>query len=229
MSKLQLKNITLLSYNCVDPLQSVKALLYSSKDIDFGRIVLVCNNRPDNLPSHIDFVETKRTTHAEASQFSYTELPNIIDTEYMLAIHADGFIINPHLWLNEFLDYDYIGAPWKPGFTSRPNPNRVGNGGFVLKSNKFIQLTRNVKWLGYHEDDELTNVYYNYFTRQGCKYAPVEVAMKFSLESKIPECKYDLNNCFGFHGAGNPKDICVHDGEYQQFQDKIKLLDTIEL
>ena len=24
----------------------------------------------------------------------------------------DGHIVNPHLWTNEFLKYDYIGAPW---------------------------------------------------------------------------------------------------------------------
>ena len=53
--------------------------------------------------------------------------------------------------------------------------------------------------------------------------------MKFSLESKIPECEYNLNNCFGFHGRGYPKNVCDHDGEYMQFQDKQKLLETIEI
>jgi len=53
--------------------------------------------------------------------------------------------------------------------------------------------------------------------------------MKFSLESKIPECDFNLNNCFGFHGKGRPEDVQVHDGYYHQFQEKIKLLDTIEI
>jgi len=131
MSNLQLKNITLLSYNCVNPTQSIKALLYSSKHIDFAKIILISNQKPDNLPNNITFVKTELKTHLEGSKFTYTELPNIIDTEYYIGIHDDGFIINPHLWREEFLEYDYIGAPWK----WEGRINRVGNGGFVLKSN----------------------------------------------------------------------------------------------
>jgi len=221
--KKQLTNITLFSYNCVDPIQSVKALLYSSKEIDFAEMILMSNKKPDNLPDNIKFVHTNNVTHSDASNVAYDVLPDLITTDYFLSIHDDGFVINPHLWDDNFLNYDYIGAPWK----NYGQINRVGNGGFVLKSNKFIQLTRYIKHLGKHDDGELTNDYYDYFTSNGCRYAPVEVAMKFSLESKIPECNYNLDNCFGFHGRGNPDTVSVHDGEYQQFQEKCKLLDEV--
>lgn len=224
MSKFKLKNITLLSLNCVDPIQSAKALLYSSKDIEFADMILVSNKKPDNLPSNIKFFETQNATHSDSFKFAYEELPNLINTEFYLSIHDDGFIINPDLWDDNFLNYDYIGAPWKD-YGQR---NRVGNGGFVLKSNKFIQLTKNIKHLGGHDDGELTNTYYDYFTSNGCTYAPVEVAMRFSLESKISECQYSLENCFGFHGRGIPTND-VHDGEYHQFQEKVKLLETIKI
>ena len=229
MNKLQLKNITLLSYNCVNPIQSVKALLYSSKDIDFAELILVSNKKPEKLPSNISFIETKYTSYEETSLFTYKNLPDIIRTDYMLSIHDDGFVINPHLWRDEFLEYDYIGAPWKESPNNLGRINRVGNGGFCLKSFKFIQLTRPLKSLGLCDDGELTNWYYKYFIQNNCKYASVEVAMKFSLESRIPECEYNLNNCFGFHGKGNPESIDVHDGFYHQFQEKCKLLDTIEI
>jgi hypothetical protein len=225
MNKLQLKNVTLYSYNCVNPINSIKALLYSSKDIDFAKIILISNTKPEKIPSNIEFVKTEYISHKESSMFTYTTLPNIIDTDYCLGIHDDGFVINPQLWRKEFFDYDYIGAPWK----WEGRRNRVGNGGFVLKSNKFVQLTKNLKFLGYCDDGELTNMYYDYFIQNGCKYAPVEIAMKFSLESKIPECDFDLNKSFGFHGKGNPRDTQVHDGFYEQFQEKCKLLDTIEI
>jgi hypothetical protein len=224
-NKIQLKNISLVSLNCINPIQSIKALLYSSKHIDFGEIILISNVKPDALPSSINFIKTNVNSHDDASAFTYTELPKIINNEYMLGIHDDGFVINPHLWNDEFLNYDYIGAPWK----NYGQLNRVGNGGFVLKSKKFIELTKYLKPLGGHEDGELTNQYYNYFMSNGCRYASVELAMTFSLESKITECSYDLNNCFGFHGRGNPKDITVHDGFYEQFQEKNKLLDTVEI
>jgi hypothetical protein len=227
--KRQLKNITLLSLNPVNPIQSAKALLYSSREIEFAEMVLVANEKPSNLPSSIKFVKTEARTHRDTSVFTYIELPDLINTEYCLQVHDDGFVTNPHLWTDEFLKYDYIGAPWKPDCFGDGMPNRVGNGGFVLKSNKFIQLTRNLRYLGGHDDVELSINYYNYFISQGCKYAPVELAMRFSLESKIPDCEYNLDNCFGFHGRGHPSLTCVHDGEYQQFQDKCKLLETIEL
>lgn len=225
MKKKQLKNVTLLSLNLHNPIQAAKALVYSSREIDFGRIVLIAREKPDNLPKNIEFIKTDMDGREEASLFSYQVLPDLLKTDYMLGIHDDGFIINPHLWDDEFLKYDYIGAPWK----NYGQINRVGNGGFVLKSNKFVQLTRNLKYLGKHEDGELTNDYYHHFVRCGCKYAPLSVAMRFSLESRIPECEYNLDKCFGFHGRGNPKDVTVHDGHYHQFQEKCKLLDSIEL
>jgi hypothetical protein len=34
------------------------------------------------------------------------------DTEFAILVHEDGFIVNPECWSDEFLKYDYIGAPW---------------------------------------------------------------------------------------------------------------------
>lgn len=225
MTKLQLKNISLISFNCVDPIRSAKALLYSSKHIDFAKMILVSNKKPVQLPSNIEFVETDAKTHKDSCQWTYTGLPYLVDTDYCLFIHDDGFVINPHLWNPEWLQYDYIGAPWK----NFGQINRVGNGGFCLRSRKFFELMKRIEYRGTHCDTELTNDYYQYFIQNGCRYAPVEVAMKFSLESRIFECEYDINNCFGFHGRGMPETISVHDGYYQQFQDKCKLLDGVEI
>ena len=218
---MKLHEITAISYNCVDPIESIKALLYSSREIEFGRMILISNEKPDCLPKNIEFVPTSGTTHADSCSLAYDILPDLVETDYYLGIHSDGFVINPHLWEDEFFNYDYIGAPWK----DEGQRNRVGNGGFVLKSNKFVQLTRYIKHLGKHDDGELTNDYYDYFTQNGCKYAPVEVAARFSLESKILECEYNLDNSFGFHGRGIVD--AVHDGEGQQFKDRIKLLEQV--
>lgn len=222
---INLKKVTLLSFNCVDPVRSIKALLYSAKKINFAEMILVSDVKPKKIPSSIKYIHTDANTHKKACEWTYTVLPQIIKTEYYLGIHDDGFVINPHLWDDNWFNYDYIGAPWK-NFGQK---NRVGNGGFVFKSNRFIQLTRNLSYKGTHDDGELTNDYYDFFTKCGCKYAPVEIAMKFSLESKIPECEYNLENCFGFHGRGNPINTSVHDGYYHQFQEKCKLLDEVEI
>jgi hypothetical protein len=219
----QLKNIDLISINCVNPEQSVKALLYSSKDIEFGSIKLLAHYKPDNCPDHIEFHNIGNQTHDSINSFMVFELVKYVNNDYCITIHDDGFIINPHLWDDEWFEYDYIGAPWPLEATWCPN-NRVGNGGFVLKSKKFLDLALNLPINNQHDDIYVTNTHYDYFISNGCKYAPVDVAMNFSLESKIPECEYNLDNCFGFHGKG---DAWIFQGEGQQFKDKIKLLKTI--
>lgn len=223
MNKLyNLDNTTILCGNWVDPNIGVKALKYSMKDIKFKRAIIFSHIEPTNLTPEIEFIQTEKFNHELSSQFGLHKLPDYIDTEFCLSIHDDGFIINPHLWKDEFFEYDYIGAPWVPG----PWP-RVGNGGFCLKSKKLLNLTKNIPWYpGDHDDTSICQGHQAHFISNGCLYAPVEVAMTFSLESKIPECEYNLNNCFGFHGKGIVWG--VHFGEGQQFKDRIKLLDTID-
>jgi hypothetical protein len=46
------------------------------------------------------------------SHFIVKELDAYVETEYVLVIQYDGFILNPEAWTDEFLKYDYVGAPW---------------------------------------------------------------------------------------------------------------------
>lgn len=211
---IKLKNIELISINCVVPENSVKALLYSSKHIEFSKIKLLSHYKPTNLQKNIEFIKIDKQTHESMNVFSIKELPKYLSEEYVLSIHDDGFIINPNLWTDEFLKYDYIGAPW-PSLHWCPR-NRVGNGGFVLKSRKFYKLEEKINLIHGHNDVLVTNEYYDYFTQNGCKYAPLEVACKFSLELPIPECDYNLKNTFGFHGKLT-----------EQSKNCVKLLDNI--
>jgi hypothetical protein len=212
---IQLKQIDLISINCVDPEESVKALLYSSREIEFGSIKLFAHYKPVNFPDHFEYIEVEKLTHETINWFSLNTLPTYIHNDYMLSIHSDGFIINPHLWTNEFLKYDYIGAPWPLGLPWCER-NRVGNGGFVLKSKKFLELERTLPHTNQHNDTYVTNVHYDYFVQNGCKYAPVYTAAKFSLEHSIPEFDYNLDNTFGFHGKLHTQSL-----------DKIKLLESL--
>lgn len=218
---IKLDRVTLIDINSVDPEISVKSLLYSIKDIEFSRVILFSHRKPHNLQKPIEYIEINKINSLEDySRFCIEELTKYIDTDFVINCQNDGFIINPHLWTDEFLEYDYIGAPWAPN-TEWAKVNRVGNGGFCLKSKKFLDLCSNIEYRGGHDDVVVTNEYYNYFTKFGIKYAPVEVAMKFSLEMKIPECEYNLNNCFGFHGKG----ISWHHlGEGEMFKEKLNLI-----
>lgn len=195
---LELKNVDLVAFNCLNPEQSVKALLYSSEQINFASVKLFSHYKPKNITSKIEYIEIPKFDHISLGGFIINQSNNYIHSDYMISIHADGFIINPNLWTDEFLKYDYIGAPWPP--LEWCSKNRVGNDGFVLKSKKFRNIEQIIPFENNHIDVLITNTYHDLFKTYGCKYAPIEVAYKFSLEHEIPECEYNLNNTFGFHG-----------------------------
>lgn len=219
---LELNNVTLLAIDCRQPEMACRALQYSAREISFGEVLLftsaefACQGITTRSIEQISDL-------AGYSRFCLKELVRHISTDFILTVQADGFVINPHLWCEEFLEYDYIGAPW-PASAPWCTRSRVGNGGFSLRSRRFMELAAQLDDDFRHEDVLLTNTCYDYFVSNGCRYAPVEVAMRFALESKIPECDYDLNNCFGFHGKG---DAFYHCGEGQQFKERINLLNFL--
>ena len=135
----------------------------------------------------------------------------------ILLIQTDGFVIFPHQWDDSWLEYDYIGAPWPvaEGCYLDPweNPQRVGNGGFCLMSKKLLSVPDKVEvpWeindsdfykmpegvRNYHGDGNVCCHNRHIYVEQGCKFAPLEVAVKFSQETRLPEC--DGIVPFGFH------------------------------
>lgn len=224
--KLQLKNVTILCLDGVNPNDGLKALLYSMKDIDFAKATIISHKSPDNIPDNVQFCQIEPLTHDDVSPWMLHELYKYIDTDHCLTIHSDGFVINPRLWDNDFLKYDYIGSPWSHTIPYYGQKYRVGNGGFSLRSKKLINLCRNIPSTG-HEDANISIRWRDALENHGCKFAPVDVAMRFSLEESIPECPFDLNLCFGFHGRGTSELRSQEDN--QQLLDKIKLLDSVQL
>lgn len=134
------------------------------------------------------------------------QLDQIIDTDFVLLVQSDGYIINPKLWDDKFLDFDYIGAPW-------PWHNIVGNGGFSLRSKKFIKTSANLTYIKDHpeyelcpEDNFLCLPTYcrAHFIRHGCRFADVLTGLRFSFEHPLAiNPTHKITNSFGFHGKHN--------------------------
>lgn len=128
------------------------------------------------------------------------ELHNYIDTEFAMLIHADGYVINPASWKDEFLHYDYIGAPWplpKDEYSYRTETGeiiRVGNS-VSLRSRKLLDLPRQLglEWKPYYgntNEDGFLCVHNRAILRgEGIRFAPIEVAKYFSKEHEIEENK----------------------------------------
>jgi hypothetical protein len=126
------------------------------------------------------------------SRFMIKELDRYVDTGFALIVQYDGFVLNGACWSEQFLEYDYVGAPWAgaDGMT-------VGNGGFSLRSKKLLRASQDPQIEQLHpEDIALCRTYRPLLEgRHGVRFAPAEVARRFSFES-LPAAE----PTFGFHG-----------------------------
>lgn len=128
-------------------------------------------------------------------------IPHLNDESHVLTISWDGFIVNPNAWKDYFLEFDYIGAPW----VEKASPilaGYCGNGGFCLKSRKFLEVQDSIEEfrqytpaIDRYEDVTLSFKFRNRFEALGCSYAPVFVGHEFSTEHG----DYDKHKSFGFH------------------------------
>lgn len=206
--KLQLPNVTLIAVACVRVESTIKALKYSMQGIDFGAVKLLTSIEVTD-----DLVDVIKIEHLDYNAFNYFvvyEMWKYVDTSHALRIEDDGFVVHSDSWRDDFLEYDYIGAPWplpSDTFSYRDpfgNVIRVGNGGFSLRSRKLLKLPTDLKmeWKSYfgnyHEDGYITCHNRHVFEEAGCVFAPIEVAKYFSHEHEIPENQGIVP--FGFHG-----------------------------
>lgn len=123
------------------------------------------------------------------------ELVHHVKTSHVLIMQWDGFITDPGRWSDEFLQWDYIGAPWYHG----GHPGQVGNGGFSLRSLKLLRALQHVP-LDFRrpEDEEICVHQQPLLTdRWDTHIAPLALAQAFSCEYGPPR------PAFGFHGMHN--------------------------
>ena len=195
----KLDNITLIALTSVRIPQTIKALEYSCKGINFGKVKIASDIKPDNLPDYIEHEYTEKSSNIDEWNYNIIyNLPKHIDTEFALLIHDNGFVVNPDSWKDEFLNYDYIGAPWplpSDHFSYRDSNNeiiRVGNS-VSLRSKKLLDIPNklNLEWKPFHgfsnEDGYICVNYRHKYIEEGCKFADINIAKFFSHETMLPE------------------------------------------
>lgn len=209
MNKLELDRITLIGIDCVDIERLVKAALICMNYCNFPKVKLLTNLEYKYIPG-IEFINIKPVNSLqEYSLFVLSELTKYVDTEFALIFQHDGFILNPDAWTDEFLNYDYIGSPWNDRFikyarkvqpTNYDFITNVGNGGFSLRSKKLLEMTTDNDLVGFNikianagEDVYICLWYGQILNALGIKFAPPEIAEKFSVEFQ------KWNGSFGFH------------------------------
>lgn len=181
---LKLPQITLIALTSKDFEGHKRALDKSCEGIKWGRVKIIWD---ESIKSIDDW------NHA-----IIYDLHKYVDTDYAMLIHADGYVINPKSWRDEFLEYDYVGAPWplpQDDYSYRTPEGeliRVGNS-VSLRSKRILELPSKLglEWKSYYgntnEDGFLCCHNRKILEENGCRFAPLEVAKHFSKEHEIPE------------------------------------------
>ena len=198
MSRLPLAQVTLCAVDARAPALAAQSLLQSMRHVEFGRVYLFTHGwLPAVVLPGIDIVDIGPIrSSAEYSNFVMRQLPGYIRTSHALITQWDGFVTHPEAWTDEFLVYDYIGAVWP----EEPEGRNVGNGGFSLRSRRFLAAGQDSRITQEHPEDEVLCRSQRPFLEQnhGVRFAPVRLARRFAFENERPG-----GITFGFHGPYN--------------------------
>jgi hypothetical protein len=137
------------------------ALHHSAMQMPGARCLLLSVTKPRHLLSPIEHIAIAPMGHLEYSLFTTFALHQFIETDYALIVQNDGWVLNPAVFSEDFLEFDYIGAPTgladvitngARAFTRKfmwmrqEVRHEVGvkinysmNGGFSLRSKKFLK------------------------------------------------------------------------------------------
>lgn len=142
------------------------------------------------------------------------DVPPLLRTAFTLNIQWDSWVWDPEMWSDEFLTYDYVGAPWwyKDG-------KNVGNGGFSLISTRLKRYIAKRAWdypCDTHLDDDLLcRKYRPRLEQAGFRWAPEHIAHRFAFECcrPAPDSRH-----FGFHAMFNWPAVLPHERLVERFE-----------
>lgn len=206
--KLKLPDVTLVMVETREHELARMAIEDCLRVADFGE-VLIFTDRPENFPSLGAYFHRVPDWPDKLGwcRSWWFDVPPQIRTRQTLNIQWDSWIWDPQMWRDEFLDYDYVGAPWwyKDG-------KNVGNGGFSLKSTRlirYIQARRERFPIDTNLCDDLfCRKYRPVLEEAGFVWAPERVAHDFAFECCRPSL---TSRHFGFHAMFNWGIVLDHD------------------
>jgi hypothetical protein len=205
-----LGEVTIVSVTGIHVDDSHAALQRSLAGLPFRRALLIASEAPSHPDPRIEWIDIPPMSSVnEYSRFMLQDLHRYIETTHALIIQADGFVLNPERWNPAWLEFDYIGAPWgehlRVGPYIIPLPNRVGNGGFSLRSRRLIDMVAPIdlttlRYPTRAEDMIICHLLHDYLVERGMRFADLETAAAFSIENPKATFGQTLDTAFGFHG-----------------------------
>jgi len=207
-----------------DDLNTIKALSYSCKDVKFEEIKYInCGDKKINFG---ETIKINQLNWNDYNKFCLVNLCEYVNTDYVILIQNDGFIINSNKWNDLFFSYDYLGAPWpiqnlrvnlprwpivlQKHFTNK-QIYQIGNGGFTLRSKKLLNKTKELYTDEVYSipEDILISIYFREkMEDDGLHFCnDIDFAETFSCEALFVNGKeYSSDNSFGFHCKETHKD-----------------------
>jgi len=180
-----LSNVTLIIIDCVDFERAKLSYMHCINSLKFAEAKILTHEKREE--PYVENILPIKSSIAY-STFCIKELANYFDTEFVMIAQWDGFVWNTNLWKPEFLEYDYIGAPWG---------GIVGNGGFSIRSKKLQDFLRddiNLPDVDIPEDSYISKDNRPYLESNGFTYAPLDLAEEFSIENGTYRKAFGVHN-----------------------------------
>lgn len=197
MAYLRLHDVTLCAAASVNVAATVAAMKASLDQVEFADCLLFTDKEFPSLDPRIRWMSiAPLKSGADYSEFLLRRLSDFVMTPQCLIVQWDGFVLSPDAWKPEFLDCDYIGAPW-PQFA---DGHDVGNGGFSLRSRKLLDACKDADFkAGHPEDVVICRTNRSLLEdKYGIRFAEAALADSFAFERRRP-----VGPTFGFHGVFN--------------------------
>lgn len=171
---------------------AMNAIRRCTERLRFDEILLFTDQ--DWAVDGVTIVRCEPIRSAEAySKFMLGDFHRHVRTPHFLVVQWDGFVIHPGQWRDDFLAWDYIGAPWPH------HGHAVGNGGFSLRSVRLHQAVSALPQPMCHPEDSFICLWNRpQLEAAGMRFAPLDVARRFSAEAEGYE-----HRPLGFHRFGN--------------------------
>lgn len=189
-------------------------IFHGNKNIEYTKHICDKVFHPERV--HLVNLGVDNLTISDYSALFYTEqLYSNIPTDTFLIFQTDSMICSQYKdYINHFLSYDYVGAPWSNG--------TVGNGGLSLrkksKMKEIVEKCKNVK-----DGDNYINE--DMVFSKGCDTIEVdkpstEKAKTFSIENVYHDKSFGIHKAYATLGTDKIGEWCPDIVELKRLNEK---------
>lgn len=193
-----MKDVTVVVIDFLTYELSKRAVEITLRNFDPKEIVVISDR--EFIPGARTVIRKPVSGMPEYANLMLKGVAEHVNTTHALYVQWDGIATNPELWTDEFLKYDYIGAPWP----WQPEGVNIGNGGFSLRSKKLLDICANDSRINLTPAEPIAED--NIIGQHNRSYLEQTYSITFPSTALAKQFSYELgdsHDSFGFHGLWN--------------------------